>query len=154
MKWGTHHAWRLMYKSKWATILSVVASVGQVEVLWHYVHKKWCQLTIGLNNQQFFPLMAQASSQKTMAGFIGLKLSVSGSMWHHFVFYLFFYTWFGRHRVQSLTLLRIFGMCCRSLYNSLTHHLFMCTQSCWKIMQYWTEASWNDAMMHLCCHQS
>lgn len=107
-----------MYKSKWATILYVVASVGQVEVQWHYVHKKWHQLTIRLNNQQFFPLMAWASSQKTMAGFIGLKLSVSGSMWHHFIFYWFFYTWFGQHRVQSLTLLRIFGMCCRSLYTT------------------------------------
>lgn len=118
MKWSTHHACCLMYKSNWATILYVVASVGQVEVQWHYVHKKLHQLTIRLNNQQFFPLMAWASSQKTMAGFIGLKLSVSGSMWHHFIFYLFFYTWFGRHRVQSLTLLRIFGMCCRSLYTT------------------------------------
>lgn len=128
MKWSTNHACCLIYKSKWATILSV-ASVGQVEVQWYYVHRKWRQLTIGLNNQQFFPLMARASSQKTMAGFIGLTLSVSGSMWHHFIFYLFFYTWFGQHRVQSFTLLRIFGMCCRSLYTTVLLIICSCVHN-------------------------
>ncbi len=55
---------------------------------------------------------------------IGLKLwkSGSGSTRHHF------YTWIGHHRVQSQTLtpLRIFGMCWRRLCTAvrLSHHQY------------------------------
>ncbi len=71
----------------------------------------------------FSSLIAWAYSKLTMPGFIGLKLrkSGSGSMRHHFQ------TWIGHHRAQSQTLtpLRIFGMCWRRLCEAvrLSHHL-------------------------------
>ena len=68
----------------------------------------------------FFP--DGAHSKMTMPGFIGLKLwkSGSGSMRHHF------HTWIGHHRVQTLTPLRIFGMCWRRLCAVvwLSHHQY------------------------------
>ncbi len=65
---------------------------------------------------------SRAYSKMTMPGFIGLKLwkSGSGSMRHHF------HTWIGHHRVQTLTPLRIFGMCWRRLCAAvrLSHHQY------------------------------
>ena len=61
-------------------------------------------------------------SKMTMSGFMGLRLwkSGSGSMRHHF------HTWIGHHRVQTLTPLRIFGMCWRRLCTvvRLSHHQY------------------------------
>ncbi len=71
----------------------------------------------------FSSLIAWAYSKLTMPGFIGLKLrkSGSGSMSIHFQ------TWIGHHRAKSQTLtpLRIFGMCWRRLCAvvRLSHHL-------------------------------
>ncbi len=85
-------------------------------------------------HQLFFSsLKARAYSKMTMPVFIGLKLwkSGSGSMRHHF------HTWIGHHRVQSQTLtpLRIFGMCWRRLCTAvrLSHHQYKK-----KWMQLWT----------------
>ena len=81
--------------------------------------KEWGQLTTWiywmnrLFHQWIFfsSLMAWAYSKMTMPGFIGAKLwkNGSGSMRDHF------HTWIGHHRVQTLTPLRIFGMCWRRL---------------------------------------
>ena len=74
-------------------------------------------------HQWIFPsLMAREYSKMTMPGFITLKLwkSGSGSMRHHF------HTWIGHHRVQTSTLLRIFGMCWIRLEAAarLSHHQY------------------------------
>ncbi len=78
------------------------------EVSWLPEYTEWPGYLI---NGFFLPLMARAYSKMTMQGFIGLKLwkSGSGSMRHHF------HAWIGHHRVQTLTPLRIFGMCWRGL---------------------------------------
>ena len=72
-------------------------------------------------NGFFSSLTAWANSKMTMPRFVKLKLwkSGSGSMRHHF------YTWIGHHRVQTLTRLRIFGMCWRSgLSSGFSHHQY------------------------------
>lgn len=78
------------------------------EVSWLPEYTEWPGYSI---NGFFSSLMAWAYSKMTMPGFIGPKLwkSGSGSMRDHF------HTWIGHHRVQTLTPLRIFGMCWRRL---------------------------------------
>ena len=80
--------------------------------------------------------MARAYSKMTMPGFIGLELWKTGSvcMRHHF------HTWIGHHRVQTLTPLRIFGMCWRRLCAVVWLPDYQYSQDLdEKLMQHWTE---------------
>ncbi len=103
-----------------------------------YVPKEWGQLTTwiyrmtSLFHQWIFPLMARAYFKMTIPGFIGLKLgkSGSGSMRHHL------HTWIGHHRVQSQTLtpLRIFGMCWRRLCAAVTSSIQDLAEKCMQLL--------------------
>ena len=112
-----------------------------------YVPKKWHHLTLWiycmtriLHQCIFSSLMARAYSKMTMPGFMGLRLwqSGSGSMRHHF------HTWNDQRRGQTLTLLRVFGMCWRGLYAAVrpSHHQYKISEK--TIMQLWTEITCCD----------
>lgn len=86
-----------------------------------FLNLRLCQLSVWSPSQVFCPwglrlfhqwvffssLTARARSKMTMPGFIRLRLwkSGSGSVRQHF------HTWFGHHRGQTFTPLRVFGMC-------------------------------------------
>ena len=82
------------------------------------IDKKWGQLTTWIHCMTRFPSMdfssPMAYSKMKMPRIIGLKLWESGSviMRHNF------HEWIGHHRVQTITLLRISGMCWRRLHTA------------------------------------
>ncbi len=105
-----------------------------------YVPKEWGQLTTwiyrmtSLFHQWIFPPdgtgIFQDDNTRISSG-IKLGKSGSGSMRHHL------HTWIGHHRVQSQTLtpLRIFGMCWRRLCAAVTSSIQDLAEKC---MQLWT----------------